>query len=364
MRRRFIGGAVVVALLTLAGWYVSGPLGGASQYTITVTEQDGTVRQLPLVDGGDPTNPVNGSQSDSDPRTPPVHSGQFAVSWNELDAQKGTDTMYTDCMDRTVGMKWQDDVPRFKQAENDKIGTTLIVAILTTASDAQIRELARKEDSSVRDDTPIVRKDMGFVNTRGIENGGCEEFLDMRPQVRTSHGVLTFGQDGKPAGIKNDRGIFKTCYNGWRFVKAVGPKPTPPGGTTVVTTNTTTPQCEGPCTTTTTQPPGCTTPCKEQKIPGQDPGQQGKAGGNDNKNTDQGQGTFIPDEGMTRPPETPYRTEQPVVTPPPAPPTITPNPNPGPTQTVQPSTQPPNHGTVPTNPGAGDPCNPDFQDCP
>lgn len=126
------------------------------------------------------------------------------------------------------------------------------------------------------------------------------------------------------------------------------------------------PGCEGSGCTPTTPPPNCTYPCgKEPKDPRQDPAAQGNDGGNGGRNTDPGPGVYIPDSQMERPADTPRQNPAPpVATQPAPPPVVTPNPNPGPAPTVQPSTQPPNHGTVPTNPGAGDPCNPDFQECP
>ncbi len=367
MQRKNVAGAVLVlALIAIVAWILSGPIGKSEDARIAVTEQDGTEKVLPFVDGGDPANPISGSESDNDPRTPPVYGGQITKSWTELDALLGAEASYTDCMDHTLGMKWKDDVPRFKITESEGFRTTFITAILTTASDEAIRAIAKRDDPTVNEKTRIIREDKGFINTRGIEAGGCEEFVDLRSVVRVSHGIVQYNADGTPKGLLPNRGIFTTCKNGWRFVKEVGPKPPPPG-TTVVTTTPGKPQCEGPCTPTTTQPPGCTPPCKEQKIPGQDPGPQGKAGGNDGKNTDQSQGTYTPDGDMTRPPETPYQTQAPVVTPPPAPPVITPDPNLGQMPTVDPGTpQPPNHGTAPPTqqepPPSGQPCNP-FLDC-
>jgi hypothetical protein len=297
--------------------------------TVQVTEQDGTVRQLPLVDGGDPANPIDGPAADQDPRTPVVRGGQSTKSWHELDALLGGDKQYTDCMDKAVGMDWKKDVPKFKKTEEQKTATLIILAVRTSASPDKIREVAAASGVPITKDTPIVQTE-SLVNTRGLEHGGCEEFLDRRPQVRALHGVVKYDGAGNPTGLMNDRGIFVNCHNGWHLPKLVGPLPKP-----VPTTTNGTPPPPPPTGDTPTPPPPPPPPPTTHKVPGQAPG-----GGTGNERHG---------AGPVAAPEVPKATQTgpaPAPAPPPA------NPVPGGTPA------PPTATPLPIEPGGGNPAAP------
>jgi hypothetical protein len=154
-----------------------------------------------------------------------------------------------------------------------------------------------------------------------------------------------------------------------RIVKpGIPPAPSvtqPPGQETCVPNTVLTPT--GECLPPTTPPPGCKTNCTppslEQKDPSQDPAQKGNAGNGAGKNTDSGPGAYVPPNQMAQPPAAPRVNPAPPAQPTAAPPPKVVPTKPATTPTVVPSAQPPNHGSVDPNPGPGQPCNPDFQNC-
>lgn len=221
--------------------------------TIKVETPDGEVISLPVVDGGNPTNPISGTESNTDPRTPPVRGDgqrkQVVKSWGELDSVRGSDAKYMQCVETRTGADWENDIPRFVEAEQDNHGTRFILAVNTTASDEDLLAKAREDVPDLPDDAAIVRAP-GIINTRGFNAGGCEPFWDARSMVRVSLGVVVFDAKGDPIGLKDDRGVFVDCHNSWQLAT---PVTTPP--TTTTTSTTRPPTTTVPPSTTTTKPP-------------------------------------------------------------------------------------------------------------
>lgn len=227
------------------------------------------------------------------------------------------------------------------------------------------------------DTMPVLRHD-NLVNSMGLEKQKVTPFADEQvDQVRL--GLTAFDiADNKVTPCA--AGELDSCGNWWGTHKGFGPpvspSKVPPSGSGTPPTSSpptrTSPPTSPPGTTsppTTTRPPdecppGTNPPnCTVDKIPGQIPGQPGAAG-------DGGAGQYggvgqDPPRTADPEPAPPSAGPEPsVYAPPPAAPAPEPAPAAPPVQTtrdpnpptVAPSTQPPNHGAVPTT-GCN---NPDF----
>lgn len=191
---------------------------------VSVVDTDGARKTLPLVDGGDSNDPASGDEANADPRTPVVQVGQPTNTWAALDELLGDQQHYTDCVDRTVGTEWDRDVEKFKATEEEGFETRFLLVVNSgNMPEAEIRQRATEEGVENAGDLQILRVNE-FINTRGFKDkAGCEEFLDRRPQIRESLGVVTYDEDGKPNGLKDDRGVFTDCHNPWKLAREVGP---------------------------------------------------------------------------------------------------------------------------------------------
>ena len=222
----------------------------------------GEVVSLPVVDGEDPANPISGTESNRDPRTPPVRGDgqrkQVVASWGQLDEVRGNDSVYTKCVESRLGMNWETDVTKFAQVEKQvrpdgsRLGTRFVLAVNTTADDAKIREVALKDAPDLPADAHIV-KISGFINTRGFNTGICDPFWDTRSMVRVALGVVLFNANGEAIGLDSDpkgsraKGVFVDCHNPFELARRRPP---------VVTTPSTRPHVKR---TPTTRPPSVTT---------------------------------------------------------------------------------------------------------
>jgi len=215
------------------------PTPSASATTAAATnEKIDPVTGLPIVDGGDRANPIDGNTSNADSRTPVVREGEIVKNWAELDALLGADTSYTECVSNTTDMNWSSDVPKFKSTESADNDPRYILAVNTTASDEAIRKIASDSTNEDLSGLKILRVD-SIINTRGFTTGGCQEFLDRRSMVRVSLGKFVYNADGSVKGLQNGTGVFVDCHNPWRLPAI--PPTTPP--TTPTPTPTPTPTC-------------------------------------------------------------------------------------------------------------------------
>lgn len=191
---------------------------------------------LPIVEGGDPNHPISGSESDQDSRTPVVRDGGTVSSWTELDALLGDDLSYTQCVERTTSVDWQENIPKYKVEEAKGIDARYILAVnvAKSVSDDEIRRIESEEADEDLSNLSILRVDE-IVNTRGLKEGGCQEFLDRRSMVRVTLGSIVWDPDGSIKGVLKGEGVFDGCHNAWRLPTpkpsqaAPSPAPTKPG---------------------------------------------------------------------------------------------------------------------------------------
>lgn len=210
---------------------------------------------LPVVDGGDPGNPMPASASNADTRTPVVRAGQITPTWKALESLLGKDDKYVACAEKTLpGFDWDAEVPKFKETEKTK-DTRFILLVNSSVSDDAARMIASKdagEDLSKLD----VHRVGEILNTRGFKRGGCEHFIDRRSMVRVSLGQVKYDKDGNPVGVEGSNGVFEDCHNPWKLLPPAQPAtPTtqphrPRGTTTTVPRRSTTTTVPGSTTTT------------------------------------------------------------------------------------------------------------------
>jgi hypothetical protein len=252
-------------------------------------EKTDPVTGLPIVDGGNPAEPISGTDSNSDPRTPVVREGDVVANWAELDALLGADTSYTECVNATTGLNWSSDVPKFKLTESlDGNDPRFILAVNTTATDEAIRKIASDGTGEDLSGLEILRVD-AIINTRGFTTGQCREFLDRRSMVRVSLGLFLYNPDGSVKGLQAGKGVFVDCHNPWRL-----PTPTPTKTSTPVPTETT--------ATPTPTPKPNPTPTNAPKDPKKDPAAQGNAPVGSGVNQDPGPGNYVAPTAAPTPP--------------------------------------------------------------
>ena len=191
------------------------------------------VTGLPIVgndESSTPDEPLSGTESNDDSRTPVVREGQTVASWTELDELLSEDDSYTECVTSTVpGFDWDEDIDVHVEyeAEDDSEDTRFILAVNVNLNDGEIRDKASADVEEDLSGLEILRQD-SIINTRGFANGGgCEEFLDTRSQIRVSLGALVFEDDGTVKGLSRDGGVLVDCHNPWRVVPEPEPEPEP-----------------------------------------------------------------------------------------------------------------------------------------
>jgi hypothetical protein len=224
---------------------------------------------LPIVEGGDPDNPMPASAANADERTPVVRSGQITPSWKALNGLLGNDDKYVACAETVLDdFNWDKEVPKYIETEvtND---TRHILVVGST--ERQVSKDKARMIASADAGEDLSKLDVAYVpeilNTRGFKAGRCERFIDRRSMVRVSLGQVVYDRDGNVKGIEGDNGIFQDCHNPWSLLPPPEkPAPTPnrptperdrphrPGTTTTTVPGTST-TTTVPGTTTTTVPP-------------------------------------------------------------------------------------------------------------
>lgn len=202
----------------------------ATTTTTEVEEEEDPASGLPIVEGGDPAAPTPGSETDEDPRTPMVRDGDIVTGWRGLDRLLGDDSTYINCVNETVpDFNWGRDVDPMKRAEREGEDTRFILAVntQTNLSDDAIRQIASEDVGEDVSHLQILRVEQ-IVNTRGFEDGGCEQFIDRRSMVRVSLGRVIFNWDWTIQGLADDGGVFVGCHNPWRLTVPTPPAPGSP----------------------------------------------------------------------------------------------------------------------------------------
>lgn len=303
-----------------------------------------------------PDNPLNADKADT-AATPKVRGGGPIHSWADLDARYSNDPSYVKCAEDTLDISWSEDVPRIKQIEKkraDGVSFILAVNVDKGMSNTEIVEFARKhERPGLRKDTPVVRVDY-FINTM---DDTCTEFVDKRSLIRVAQAVPT-NQVDEPLRTDKVMGIFDGCKNPFKLPEGVKPSGSPAPSPSSSDSDKPSPSPSG----STPESPGPSdTPTPSPKDPREDPANNGNAGDGGGRNEDSGPGTYVPPKDMEQPPDKPRENPPAPEKDKPAPPKVTPTT--GGNRTVAPSSQPVNDGNVDPNPGSGQPCNPEFQNC-
>lgn len=358
---RWRNGAIVTAIVLVAGILFLAITGGSPSdaastnpststttvATTTTVPATDPVTGLPIVDGGNPADPISGTESNADSRTPVVRAGDIVTNWAGLDALLGNDASYTACVSKTTGMNWGSDVPKFKSTENADNDPRYILAVNTTVSNEAIRKIASNSVNEDLSGLKILRVGE-IVNTRGFTSGSCQEFVDRRSMVRVSLSKFVYASDGSVKGLQSGTGVFVDCHNPWRL-----PTPSVPARPGSTTTTTSTPGRHEPTTTTSTpgRPGSTTTTTLEAKDPAMDPAPQGNAPVGGGANLDPGPGQYIPPGDMVHPPSTAR------VNPPPPPPASVPpagsHPDPAPAPAPEPNAPPPDDPATGYSPPPG-----------
>lgn len=353
MRRQTLMVAILATILTLligacGGGGVTIDGGTTSTEPEVSVDIDGQRKTLPIVDGGDSANPVVANQANTDPRTPVVQDGVATNTWGELDSLLGGNAEYTGCVNNTIGPQWPENVPKFKATEAENYETRFLLVSNSSVTDERARELATQAGVPGAKDLQVHRVPDGFglLNTRGFADGrpGCQEFLDARPQVRVTLGVVKYDDAGIPAGLLDDRGVMVDCHNPWRLARLVNASTTtaPPTTTTTLPTG----GCEVGCVPATTPPPP-TCPLGSTRPECLDAKNKGGGAGSQSNVPPPVMGTAPPATSETRPADPPPTYTPPVQQQPPPTTTRTSVPSP------PPSPEPP----------PWDPCNPATPAC-
>jgi hypothetical protein len=315
--------------------------------TASVIGADGKSVTLPIVYDSQPNDPINGSQSNADPRTIPVTVGTASNdkrtnTWTELDALYGKTTWYTNCVDNHLGMNWPTDVPKFEATE-DQHDNRFILAVNVSSSltDDQIRQKAADDGNPHVDKLPIVRA-ASIINTRNLGEERCDPFIDARSMIRVSLGKVVFNSDGSFKQLEQDKGAFVDCHNQWWLPKTQ-PVPTPTPTPSSTRTPTTTPSGPPSSPPTTCKNGGTPPQCLQPKDPSQGAVHQSNVP------------TFF--TGTAPPPTTqePKPSSPPKTYSPPPPPVVVTTTTPAPTRSI-PSSETP--APQPSDPATGTACPP------
>lgn len=319
--------AVVIILLLINSCGSSSPFSGqspANQPSMETIANESGVSST--------TDPLNAREADR--ATYPVRDGAPVKSWKELDERYGDDTSYVRCVENTLGIQWEHDVPKFKDIEskvkNKSDGTTIIVAVNVDWEPEKIRAFVKKERPELSGNVPIVMVDE-TINTMTKD---CKRFKDRRSLIRTAQAV-PLNDDGTPVKSIADirRWVYEGCKNPVTLPEGTVPKviePSPSGSKSPSAS-------PSPSGSTSSPPPGTTppatpTPSLETKIPSQGPNVGNGTGNNEG----------LGDKTKTTQPSSgPREDSDPPKPNVPRPPTVTSTPRPSgsPTPTVNPSGQ-------------------------
>jgi hypothetical protein len=215
------------------------------------TQETETVdpRGLPLVSGGNPTQPIVGNPDTQEPVVGEVKDWEDAVL--RMIAEQ---PWYATCTDSRVGVDLEEAKSYAKIESNldDPVILRFILVVNSSLNDDQVRK-ALKDEGFEHVDKLGIKRVSEIRNTRRTHVGGddrCQAFIDQRPQVRISLGIPVFNDKGELVGIADDKGLLGHCGNPWDI------PPPPPPATEQTTTTTVAPPPGG--TTTTTVPTATT----------------------------------------------------------------------------------------------------------
>ncbi len=200
---------------------------------------------------------ISGTESNTDPRTPPVVSGQQPLtSWADAEKFFGQPDWqwYIEGLNARAsktGFDWS-DVQQWADETNVEVRLIHAFGRAASDSDEEIRaEAAEDVGADVANKLRIVRHSGEvLINTRGFGHHEMQDFTDNRSIVRVSLAPLVYDECGKVTGVSADSGVFVDCYNLWWIVK-------PPCSTTTTSSSTTT--TSSTSTTSTTVPHTSTT---------------------------------------------------------------------------------------------------------
>jgi hypothetical protein len=191
---------------------------------------------LPVVE--DSGTVMSGTESNADPLTPPVVSGEKPLtSWADAESFFGQSNWgwYVAGLNaRAVktGFDWS-DVQQWAEQMGTEVRLIHVFGSAVRLSDKEIRSIAAQDvGADVAAKLQIVRHpcEEVLVNTRGFGHDAMEDFIDGRSMVRVALAPLVYDECGKVIGLGINSGIFVDCYNLWWIVKR------PPCTTTTATT--------------------------------------------------------------------------------------------------------------------------------
>lgn len=204
----------------------------ASKQSVAGTDSNGGKVVAPVI----PANnlaPFNGEQTNANPLTPPVVAPtadrRLASSWTEIDSWMKDESWYWECGKRTSSFDHSTDMPNAKALEAQGTGMRFILVVNSNVTDEQAREIVRAAgNKEINDSLPIIRVH-SFLNTRGLKNHGCEEYVDSTPQVRVGMAKPVQLADGSWRQDPYSGFALESCLNWDRLLhkvagEEVGPK--------------------------------------------------------------------------------------------------------------------------------------------
>jgi hypothetical protein len=319
----------------LAALMVIGVLFGASACTVSSAPPQPQLETVANTQGVSAQNPLNSSQADADARTTQVRGGGPVRTWGDLDVRYRGDDNYRSCAEVTLGINWNNDVPRYKEIEKTRAsGVLFIIAVnVGDKSHGAIRKFVREHEwPAMPNDVPIRKVD-SITNTMDTT---CKPFKDTRSLIRLSLAIPT-NKVGDPATADGMAGIFWGCKNPWR---ADGYKPPTP-----VTSTSPSPSASESSSSPSSSPSPSASSSPSPKRPSDNP----TVGDGTGPNDDPGPGESKSPDEMSSPPIPPRIDPTPPRVVPSDPPVVTSRPGGGESEAppVNPSGDI-NHGVVPS----------------